>query len=318
MSTTIFSSPYFQLQEVAHGVYAAIMVRGTGASSNAAIVDLGDRTLVFDTFYTPQAAADLRRAAEQLLQRPVSLVVNSHGHFDHVFGNQVFTDGEIIATVDTREFMAVRSAALIEYAKSNPEYLDQFAQEIEQETDPANRAQMQDRLSDMRVFDAALPTLEPRLPTLLFEHELTFHGKNRTATLITYGGGHTPSDAFLYLPDEKLALMGDLLTVQTHNQFMHGDVHEFVQNLKRIEELPIDIAVPGHGPVGSMEDIRTMRLYFEELLQRSDELHAQGVSPEEAADLPIPDKYVAWDVPSLYGVNLHQLLQQKATAAGQS
>ncbi len=46
---------------------------------NAAIVDLGDRTLVFDTLATLQAARDLRAAAERLTGRAPAVVVNSQG-----------------------------------------------------------------------------------------------------------------------------------------------------------------------------------------------------------------------------------------------
>lgn len=54
------ASRHFELERVAEGVYAAIATPGAGALGNAAIVDLGGRTLVFDTFMTPQAAQEVR------------------------------------------------------------------------------------------------------------------------------------------------------------------------------------------------------------------------------------------------------------------
>jgi glyoxylase-like metal-dependent hydrolase (beta-lactamase superfamily II) len=99
-------SPYFLLERVADGVYAALARPGAGALGNAAIVDLGDRALVFDTFLMPQAARGLRGAAESLTGRPVAYVVNSHFHADHVCGNQVFADATIIATEQTRGLAA--------------------------------------------------------------------------------------------------------------------------------------------------------------------------------------------------------------------
>jgi cyclase len=71
-------SQYFQIEQVADGVHAAIVTPGTGAWGNAGIIDLGGRTVVFDTFATPRAAADLRAAAEELTGQPVTLVINSH------------------------------------------------------------------------------------------------------------------------------------------------------------------------------------------------------------------------------------------------
>jgi cyclase len=86
---------------LADGVYAAIHIDGGAAIGNAGIVDLGDRTLIYDTFLTPQAAEDLRIAAEALTGRPIDAVLNSHWHNDHIWGNQVFSaNTEIISTDD--------------------------------------------------------------------------------------------------------------------------------------------------------------------------------------------------------------------------
>src|SRR5689334_16492060 len=102
-SDSLPTSPYFHLEQLAEGVWAAIVARGTGAWGNAGIVALGERTLVFDTFLTSAAARDLRAAAEALTSQPVAYVVNSHYHMDHIHGNAVFDDATIIATEKTHE-----------------------------------------------------------------------------------------------------------------------------------------------------------------------------------------------------------------------
>lgn len=99
-------SKHFRIQQLADGVWAAIRVDGGAAIGNAGIVDLGDRTLVFDTFFTPQAAEDLRTAAEARTGRPVRAVINSHFHNDRMWGNQVFgSDTDIISTVETHRLI---------------------------------------------------------------------------------------------------------------------------------------------------------------------------------------------------------------------
>lgn len=104
------TSPHFRLEELAQGVFAAIHTPGGGAMSNAGIIDLGDRTLIFDTCQSPEAATDLQRAAATLCGRPVDYVVNSHWHGDHVLGNQTFAAATIIATPTTRVLMATELA----------------------------------------------------------------------------------------------------------------------------------------------------------------------------------------------------------------
>lgn len=103
---TLPASPHFRLEELAQGVYAAIHTPGGDAIGNAGIIDLGDRTVIFDTCQSPLAAADLQRAAVTLCGRPVDYVVNSHWHSDHVLGNAVLADATIIATPTTRLLMA--------------------------------------------------------------------------------------------------------------------------------------------------------------------------------------------------------------------
>lgn len=97
---------HFDLEQVADGIFAAIVIPGNAAQGNAAIIDLGDSTLIFDTFLTAQAAEELQDSAELLTGRLATYVVNSHYHLDHVMGNQVFfPHATFIATSQTRTLM---------------------------------------------------------------------------------------------------------------------------------------------------------------------------------------------------------------------
>jgi cyclase len=95
------ASEHFELKQLAKGVYAAIATEDGAAYSNAGIVDLGDQTLIFDAFETPQAANDLRLAAEHLTGRPPTCVIISHSHADHWCGNQAFAPHVPIITTHT-------------------------------------------------------------------------------------------------------------------------------------------------------------------------------------------------------------------------
>ena len=106
MTQELPASEHFELHQLAGGVYAAIAIEGGAAFSNAGIVDVGGRTLIFDTFENPKAAIDLQDAAEQLTGRPADCVIISHAHPDHWMGNQVLADhASIITTHDIREQM---------------------------------------------------------------------------------------------------------------------------------------------------------------------------------------------------------------------
>ena len=187
---TLPASPYFHLERVAEGVWAAIVVRGTGAWGNAGIVALDDGTLVFDTFLTPAAARDLRAAAEALTSQPVTYVVNSHYHMDHIHGNAVFSDAHIIATEKTRERIATRGAELLARRFALPETLADLDARIASAAPGELREDLAALRGDYRALDAALPDLALRLPDITFDQRLTLHGSPGTladvATLRRY------------------------------------------------------------------------------------------------------------------------------------
>jgi glyoxylase-like metal-dependent hydrolase (beta-lactamase superfamily II) len=88
----------YDLHEVGDGVWAAIVDDETPAVGNAAIVDLGDETLVFDTTMSFQLAKRLRDEAQELTGRDPGILVNSHWHGDHILGNQSFTGKRIVSS----------------------------------------------------------------------------------------------------------------------------------------------------------------------------------------------------------------------------
>ena len=312
---TLSASPHFDLHEVAAGVWAAIARRdGAGAAvGNAAIVDLGDRAVVVDTCWTPQAAADLRAAAERLTGHPVAYAVNSHRHGDHVFGNPVFADVPILATERTRAGIAAHTAAGLDWGQQHgDEYLRSLEAELAAAA-PEQRERAAVRLGEARVFAAALPTLEIVLPTLVFDRQVTLHGPRRTARLLTFGGGHTDSDSFLYLPDARVAIMGDLLTIGNHPWLGDGDPDEWLIILERIAALDVAVAVPGHGPVGTVAAFDPLREYLTTVQALVTQAVAAGQSAEEAAVQPVPAPFAAWAVPELFARNI-EALHRRATA----
>jgi cyclase len=310
---TGYRTKYFSLQQLADGVYAALAVPGSGAWCNAGIVDLGNQTLVFDTLFTPPAAQELRRYAEQLTGRAATWVINSHRHADHVLGNQVFADAQIVATSTTREQIAQRSAAFIAHAKADKTFLAEFAAQIDREPDERTRAGMIAMLADYRALDAALPTIELMLPNVTFDGRMTFHGTQRSAELIAHGSGHSPGDAFLYLPNEKIMFAGDIVQVQTHPSMSDGNPEQWAAMLEQIAMLDIERIVPGHGPLGGREDIDLTRQYIHDLQHHAAAAVERGLSAEQAGAMDVLAPYTEWDAPMIFHENmqfLHERLSQ--------
>jgi glyoxylase-like metal-dependent hydrolase (beta-lactamase superfamily II) len=310
-----FQSRHFQLERVANGVYAAIARADGGAVGNAGIVDLGETTLVFDTCQTPQAARDLLAAAERLLGRPVSFVVNSHWHGDHVHGNAIFPAGApVITTATTRELMATLAEDELRDDRADiATYLRSLEEQLAQAADGTARTHLAERLAANREYAEALPDLRLRLPEVTFDERLSVHGARRMAELLCYGGGHTGSDTILFLPEERLAFMGDLLFVGTHPWLPDGNPQEWNRILELARQLDIRTAVPGHGTLGTRDDFTPVQRYITDLTQLALQVARSGGSADDAARYPIPAAYAAWTMPHFFAPNMGFLFAHLST-----
>ena len=309
MGREVPTSRHFELQKLGDGVYAAIARDGGWAICNAGAVDLGDRALVFDTFVDQNVAAEFRDAIARLIGKPISHVVNSHYHSDHVKGNQAFGGASIVATTKTAEVMAQAKKRY----DADPESI---RKDVQQDLD-SHLAHPED--PDTVLFEGydrghldGLPTLRYTLPDVTFDESMTFRGPKRTAEAITYGGGHTVSDSFLYLPEERVAFMGDLLFVGCHPWIADGNPRELFRIFDRVEALDARVLVPGHGPVGSPRDVGENRSYVEELQRTAAEVRGSGGGLEQALGRPLGAAFREWKWRAFRRDNLEYLLSGPA------
>lgn len=292
------SSNHFELHQLAEGVYAAIGIEGGAAYSNAGIIDLGELTLIFDTFETPIAAKDLRAAAEHLTGRPASSVIISHAHDDHWLGNQIFADhASIVATHNTRQEMLVQAEDLREL-QDDPSEFEEIVRQNEEalkvESDEQKRLSLERSIIRWRYALEMLPSLELCLPNQTFDGKLIFHGTRRIAELLTFGKGHTASDAFLVLPAEKIAFMGDLAFFQCQPFMAYCDPKAWKAQLKRMEQSDIETFVPGHGPLGTKADIALQSRYITVLEKLVGRIVREGGTVEEALQQKLPAPFDRW------------------------
>jgi glyoxylase-like metal-dependent hydrolase (beta-lactamase superfamily II) len=304
-------SSHFRLEEVAPGAWA-VLAGTTGACvSNAGIVDLGDQTLVFDTFMTPTAGADLRAAAERRTGRPASLVVNSHHHGDHVRGNQAFAGTTILSTERTAELIAETSPQDLDaYAAQLTEWIGTLDQKLIDEPSPLVRQDLQLTRAMARSVLASLPDFTLTFPTAAFSDELIIEGSERSAHLLSFGGGHTDSDTFLFLPDSSVLFAGDLLWVENHPWAGDGHPDEWVSIIYRMKALSPSAVVPGHGTVADFEYARLFTRYLTFLCDMVKQAEATSTSLAKLAETPIPPQYAGWGSVSRYRSSLEALGQR--------
>ncbi|TCP55617.1 glyoxylase-like metal-dependent hydrolase (beta-lactamase superfamily II) [Tumebacillus sp. BK434] len=308
---TLPSAKHFTLQQLADGVYAAYVKEHMGAFSNGGFVDLGESVLVIDAFLTPQAAQELRDIAEAITGHPVRHMVNTHWHGDHVRGNQVYADVAIIATDTTKNLIAEHLPPRIEAIRAQaPAQLKALQEQFDNATDEAQKAAFAVELAQFHEIDSTFHTLQITVPNVTFENKMTLHGTRRSAELITLGGGHSPSDIFVYLPQDKIIFMGDLLFVNNQLACWNANEREWVQILEQIEAFDAVQFVPGHGPLGTLEDVRANKQYLLDLLQLVEAHIADGGTEAGLADLKVPAAYEAWEFGSIFPGNVQKLYAQ--------
>ena len=292
---SIPKSKHFQLQRLADGVYAAVASERGYAICNAGIIDTGDRTIVFDTFISPEATKDLLRAAKRLTPQNNIRVVNSHYHNDHIRGNQVFPpDVDILSTATTFEGIAHKEPEEIKWEKENiPKAIVDTKSKLRMEKDPKRRHDLALSIVYYEAIMKSHPKLKTRLPNITFEGSLTIHGTRRQVELLTLAG-HTASDLVLYLPDEKIAFMSDLLFVNNHPYLAGCSPKRWRKSLREIGKLGVQTLVPGHGPVGSPSDLSLLDQYIQTLESIARNMVKMGKSPEEVRLQPIPPPFDNW------------------------
>ena len=267
---------HIDVVEAGDGVHAAIAKPDRGAVGNAAFIDLGGETLVVDTHYSPSAARELRAAAGS-----PSLVLNTHWHADHVLGNSEFADTTIVSTTRTRELIASIGAERLAAQK------EAWDEELPAEVERLRAAGDEEGAALLEEQEAELRSLNHRLPDETFEESSAF-GR---AQALTYGGGHTESDAFVFVPDAGVLVAGDLVVVEMQPWAGHGNPRAWAGILDRLLELDWDTCVHGHGPVCDRDVLPPLREYLLALDGRGE----------------LPDRFRDWGQSEMWERNLEAL-----------
>lgn len=271
----------FDLEEVAPGVYAVSPRPGIPAGANAAVIVNADEVIVVDTHMRPSFARALRDQIRTLTALPIRYVINTHWHPDHTQGNQAYVGAfpkgvtllshaiarQEIATLGVRRLAQDRERLPREIAAWRSQ-LDRL--EAEAATDAGTRqeaARLQRRIAEAAAFLRELELVELVLPNLTFERSLTLHTSSRRIQLLYFGRGHTRGDAVVYLPTDKVLMIGDLVTGGPPFA-RDGYPGEWVRTLSRIQRLDVEVIVSGHGRVMRGKQVLADRIRFlEDALQ---------------------------------------------------
>jgi glyoxylase-like metal-dependent hydrolase (beta-lactamase superfamily II) len=94
-------------------------------------------------------------------------------------------------------------------------------------------------------------------------------------------GSHTPGDMMVYLPQYKLLVAGDILVKKMMPSFRDANAGNWIATLEQISQTDIQTAIPGHGPLMDMDDIKAMHKRMEKLYAGIEAGYKKGLMDSE-------------------------------------
>ncbi len=281
-------------QQIAEGIYLfrTAPYGEVGLDGNSIAIIGSDGVLVFDTNGTPSAAAAVLAQIKSLTSQPVRHVVNSHWHWDHWYGTEVYTkafpDVRVIAHEKTKLMMA---GPALDFNKPGleqqlPGYLAQLEQRIAKAEaatpPPANLAPLKQALADGRFFLDQKNSVRHTLPNQTYTGRLTLRVGGREIQVLHHDRAITPGDSFLYLPKERIVIAGDLL-INPVTYALSSYPTGWIKTLEYIDSLDASIIVPGHGePLRDEQLLKATIAVLKELQKRGADAKARGLDPDAA------------------------------------
>lgn len=239
---------------VAPGVFVR---RHDELNLNCGLVLGDDRALVIDTRSYHDLGMELLAAVREVTDKEL-VVVNTHAHYDHCFGNSAFRDSQIYA-----------HAGCVDDLVRTGEH--QRLQVIEHllRTDRPQMAQL-------------IEQTEIVLPHYLIDEDAPVDLGGRTVELLFSGRAHTDHDLAVAVPDAGVVFAGDLVEEGADPMMEDAFPQEWAATLRTLMAKPAaelaDVWVPGHGDVVDRSFVEQQSAQLAQLAERFTEVLDGGLA----------------------------------------
>ncbi len=135
------------------------------------------------------------------------------------------------------------------------------------------------------------------VPQVTFSDRATLELGGTVMELIHVGRNHSNNSLVMRFPKEKVIFAVDFIPVNTvaFRNFPDAYLDEWIESLRRVEDLEFDILAPGHGALGNKANVTAFRGYLEDLRAQVLAAARAGKSLEETKKLVDLSKYKDWN-----------------------
>lgn len=242
---------------------------------------IGDQSVaVIDTGGSLKIGRQLLKAIREKTSLPISYVINTHVHLDHIYGNAAFINENpiFVGHSELPKAMLLRKEF---YETTNQNFLNIPPEESIQ--------------------------IPPSLLISINKPQEIDLG-NRKLRLEAFPSAHTNNDLIVVDINTKTAWLADLMFTE-RTPSMDGDIHGWINALEKIEKSNYEVIIPGHGtpPTNNNKAIRKIKSYLELLRNEIRQAIDDGMDLQDALDTIArseKNKWELFDVQNARNINM--------------
>jgi len=227
-----------------------------GDMSNSCYIKGDTAWIAWDSGPSYIFAKQAYAAMQKIADMPVAAVIVSHEHDDHWLGNNYYKD--------------VHKATIYGPASINENYYG--PRHIDGKDYPGMQTRMIKALYQNAIRGTVLPKVDKS-----FEETTKLNIAGVNMEYVKVGYAHSEEDWFLYLPDDKVVLVADVVMNGRVTSNRDGIVIGQINALNAIKSRDWDHLVPGHGFITDKTAADESVLYFKLLKDRVLEKMEDGV-----------------------------------------
>jgi len=288
---TLFS---FEFEEIADDVWVGVRPDSPRfpVMGNTTFVISDEGVVVFDGGGTPLMSEQIIAKIRSLTDKPVTHVVISHWHGDHVFGVHRFAEEFPGVNYVAHRFTAEvidspriayidRGATYIERNKAEFQTIVETGKDGEGNTVPELDRQSYARtLEDADIISGEAQRARVVAPNIIIDDKFTINSGGRVIELLNLGHANTAGDILMWLPEERIVAAGDVVVLPSPYAF-NMPPRAWAGTLRNVNALEYSILVPGHGPVQrNTEYVDLLVEVADSIADQRDAMLADGLEAE--------------------------------------